>query len=240
MVESGKNRTGINSEGNEFGPVILGDWHKGVNPFDTAVLLFASDRSADSTGLDIYMTNPEQWASLLNDSAGSPLPVYKAAAINSKSDDAYITFGPNGSVYFCSNREGRFHIYSCNLPYDVNTNRDSVLLLLKDSTANLLITKDPDLNSDQDDKCPFIIGNTMLFVSNRAGGKGGFDIYRSSFSNNHWSSPSNLSNINSSYDEYRPVAFRLVNYSNWMLVFSSNRPGGKGGYDIYYTGLDTL
>ncbi|MDD5569315.1 MAG: hypothetical protein PHG23_02800 [Candidatus Pacebacteria bacterium] len=235
-----KCRNDINSPGNEFGPYIVSSDYRNWNA--PLILFFASDRNnQDSTGLNIYMTHPVSWDDLLNDSSATPLPVVKAAALNSKYDDAYIAFGPNNTIYFCSNREGNFHIYSCAIPWDIYQNQDSVFNLLADSSANLAITKDIDLNSNQDDKCPYILGNTMFFVSNRSGGFGGFDIYRSAFANGKWSTPVNLGErVNSIYDEYRPACLRLDNYVNWLLVFSSNRPGGKGGYDIYYTGVDTL
>jgi hypothetical protein len=118
---------------------------------------------------------------------------------------------------------------------------DTAFSLLADSSANLQITKTTSLNSNGDDKCPYIIGNTMFFVSNRSGGMGGFDIYRSKFANGSWSTPVNLGpGINSSADDYRPVCLRLSDFTNWLLFFSSTGPGGKGGYDIYYVGVDTL
>jgi hypothetical protein len=27
-------------------------------------------------------------------------------------------------------------------------------------------------------------------------------------------------------------------FTNKFLMFSSNRPGGKGGFDLYFTGID--
>jgi len=27
-------------------------------------------------------------------------------------------------------------------------------------------------------------------------------------------------------------------FTNWFMVFSSDRPGGFGGYDLYFTGID--
>ena len=29
-------------------------------------------------------------------------------------------------------------------------------------------------------------------------------------------------------------------YENDLMVFSSNRPGGLGGYDLYYVGIDKI
>jgi hypothetical protein len=61
------------------------------------------------------------------------------------------------------------------------------------------------------------------------GGLGGSDIYYCEFINNDWSSPVNPgSNINSSVTDNYPFI-----HPAGRLYFSSNRPGGTGGLDIY-------
>jgi hypothetical protein len=83
-----------------------------------------------------------------------------------------------------------------------------------------------------------IFKNIMFFVSDRPGGLGGFDLYYSIFNNGNWSSPVNMGpDFNSSSDEYRPVIGYLPDFTNYFIMFSSNRPGGKGGYDLYFRGL---
>jgi len=94
------------------------------------------------------------------------------------------------------------------------------------------------VNSTSNDKCPFIDGNIMVFASDRPGGLGGFDLYYSVFRNGKWSAPVNFGpGINSSSDEYRPLVDIHPDFSNAFMVFSSNRPGGNGGYDLYFTGF---
>jgi len=46
--------------------------------------------------------------------------------------------------------------------------------------------------------------------------------------------------IKTAYDEFRPIIIPTQPdlFLNDMLIFSSNRPGGKGGFDLYYTGMD--
>jgi hypothetical protein len=95
------------------------------------------------------------------------------------------------------------------------------------------------LNSSGDDKCPFIYKKVMVFASNRSGGLGGFDLYYSVFSNGQWSTPVNFGpSINSSSDEYRPVMGGDEEFTNTYLMFSSNRSGGQGGFDLYFSGID--
>ena len=79
----------------------------------------------------------------------------------------------------------------------------------------------------------------MIFTSNRPGGYGGYDLYYSVFKNGKWSSPVNFGpDINTSSDEYRPVIGYHPDFTNKFMIFSSNRPGGKGGFDLYFTGVD--
>ena len=79
----------------------------------------------------------------------------------------------------------------------------------------------------------------MVFTSNRPGGMGGFDLYYSIFRNGNWSSPVNFGpRINTSSDEYRPVLGSNPDFTNQFMMFSSNRTGGKGGFDLYFTGVE--
>ena len=79
----------------------------------------------------------------------------------------------------------------------------------------------------------------MVFTSNRAGGFGGFDLYYSLLKNGKWSEPINFgAKINSEFDEYRPVLINEgVSETQTMMVFSSNRTGGLGGFDLYFVGI---
>jgi len=159
-----------------------------------------------------------------------------ATIVNSASDDLYPTINQDRSkLFFCSNREnGSFDIYSINLNSEV---------LLHDylTGANSVpILKESVLSSGSNDKCPSINGNIMVFASDRDGGFGGYDLYYSILIDNQWSVPVNFGDkINSSSDEYRPITFSFFNYSD-LMIFSSNRPGGKGGFDLYCVKINDL
>ncbi|MFY7788636.1 MAG: TolB family protein [Thermoflexibacteraceae bacterium] len=73
-------------------------------------------------------------------------------------------------------------------------------------------------------------GKTLYFVSDRAGGYGGTDIYVTHRDENgNWSKPINLGDkINTADNELYPFV-----HSDKNLYFASNRKGGFGGYDIY-------
>ena len=71
-------------------------------------------------------------------------------------------------------------------------------------------------------------GNTIYFASNRSGGYGGFDIYRSDKRGAIWSEPRNLgSGINTQGDEITPF------FDGSTLYFASDWHFGFGGYDIF-------
>jgi peptidoglycan-associated lipoprotein len=73
-------------------------------------------------------------------------------------------------------------------------------------------------------------GNTMYFTSDRPGGQGGTDIYRSRRGDDGWEFPENLgAAINTGGNEMFPTIFGDT------LYFSSNGHGGLGGLDIFRT-----
>lgn len=78
-------------------------------------------------------------------------------------------------------------------------------------------------------------GKYLFFASDMPGGQGGSDIYYCELINNTWGKPVNLgSKVNSSSRENYPYI-----HSSGRLYFSSDRPGGLGGLDIYYTSQNT-
>lgn len=77
--------------------------------------------------------------------------------------------------------------------------------------------------------------NTIYFSSDRNGGKGGYDIYKSEkLENGEWGKPQNLgAEINSKSDEDTPYILS----DNVTLYFSSKAHGSIGGYDIFNSTL---
>ncbi|MGC1390669.1 MAG: OmpA family protein [Bacteroidales bacterium] len=79
-------------------------------------------------------------------------------------------------------------------------------------------------------------GSYMYFTAcNRPGGLGNCDLYFSAYSNGKWSIPSNLgAPVNTNHWESTPS----ISADGRTLFFSSSRPGGFGGKDIWLTRLD--
>ena len=78
-----------------------------------------------------------------------------------------------------------------------------------------------------------IDGKTLYFTSNRPGGKGGKDIWKTTLNENgRWNKAVNLGNsINTTQDETCP----FIHYDDQTLYFASNGHIGMGGFDIFYS-----
>ncbi len=239
----------INTKYNEYGPYLI--------PFDnqpmyltynympkTYMLLYSNDCGGDQ---NIYCTH---------NSLGEFCNPYKIYPLNTKYNDAYpCFFNYFHSIIFSSDRDGNFDIYRL-----TNTTFLSILNKEFDYDDTTKLMKQTKLNSDYNDHCPFIMANNeyidiqnkerdkfeyIFFASDRMGGYGGYDLYYAKRDSNGWAKPVNMgSNINTSYDEFRPIVMYLDFYNsgfyNDIMFFSSNRPGGKGGFDLYYVGIDVL
>ncbi len=214
----------MNTPANELGPYI----HM-VNRSESDLFMNASD----STGnLDIYfMSYPKTCID-----CSMPLPKSErmaATRLNSAKDDAYPTLtADNSRLLFTSNRAGNFDLFS------VSVAGKPIAEALTESAIDAGPQPIAVLNSAADDKCPYINGPLLVFTSDRPGGFGGFDLYYSRWTNGQWSAPVNFGpTINTPADEYRPVPFRADGFENNLMIFSSNRPGGQGGFDLYYVGI---
>ena len=70
---------------------------------------------------------------------------------------------------------------------------------------------------------------TILFTSNRPGGKGDYDLYISELENKEYKKVVNLENLNSDEDEYSAFIAPDKSY----IIYSSQRKGGYGWDDLY-------
>lgn len=79
-------------------------------------------------------------------------------------------------------------------------------------------------------------GRTLYFISNRPGGSGGYDIWKSTITDDaKWGPALNLGpDINTAYDENTP----FLHADGKTLYFSSDGWPGFGNKDIYYSRMD--
>jgi hypothetical protein len=220
----------VNSPANELGPYLTYDIFSNFNnPGKSDKRFFyTSDINGNNDIFCIYYSTD----SYSYKPAGNPINL---SGINTLSDEGYLTihnaeFPDRETVYFTSNRDAGFDIY--------RALSDEHKLI--DQSAAVEIIKVAQLSSNADDKCPFIAGNLLVFASDRPGGYGGFDLWYSTYESTEWSAPENFGeSINTEFEEYRPVIM-VTNpneFLNNLMIFSSNRPGGSGRYDLYYVGV---
>jgi len=212
-----------NTSGDDFGPYRL--W----STLDGYEYLITSSEN-DEGNLDLYyFRNRPVSGSTLPDIDG-PHP---ANLLNTSFNDAYLCFDTNlDSAYYISDQDGKFDVYLHIRPAETE------ISAWLSSDFEISTTVDS-INSPEDDKCPMVFRKIIVFASNRPGGLGGFDIYYSIFKNGKWNSPVNMGpGINTSSNEYRPVIGFHPEFSNYFMMFSSDRPGGKGSFDLYFTGIE--
>ncbi len=209
----------VNTDKDEFGPYSYFD--------DVYDYFFYASNPEDDFEIKFTYTPRTDWTS-----PGSQQRIYgpfTAAPLNSEHNDLYPTYQKSKSTfYFCSDRDDEMYsIYKVVMPTSLPMHA-----FLTDLNHEATVEKDIGLSSDQNDKCPSISGDVLVFASDREGGFGGYDLYFSIWKDNQWSEPVNFgSDINSQYDEFRPITFGFAHLD--IMIFSSNRPGGKGGFDLY-------
>jgi len=96
------------------------------------------------------------------------------------------------------------------------------------------INLEPAINSQYNEAAPTISpdGLELIFVSDRPGGYGGFDMWltRRATTNDPWGTPVNLGEtVNSSSND----GGGSMSADGRSLYFASNRPGGSGSQDIW-------
>jgi hypothetical protein len=230
----------INSPAEERGPCVLegGSWghDEDGQPERSFLLLYDHDSAGHR---DIYFTHN------VDESNSAYIPPQPALSFNTPFNDAYPCPDTRATaIYFSSDRDGEYDIYRIPNP----ESRDIFELL---ASENLPVEKDQVLSSSGNDLCPYIADHAevnfsnaykdgvLVFASDREGGYGGFDLYYATPVEGGWSEPVNFGpGINSAHDEFRPIVIPLDEFTHDFMLFSSNRPGGKGGFDLYYVGIE--
>jgi len=223
----------VNSNSNEFGPYFI----------NFNQLLFSSDRTIDSSDCsndcNIYLYD---YGGEYEDGRGEKLYYFFGNSDNS--NEKYPSIGPDNYLYFASdnNIDNKYKIYRVKI--DQN---DDFLSWFTDLDNIKNIELLDNINSDGNSTCPYIQNDVMIFASDRDGGYGGYDIYYAYYINEKWTKSTNIGPlINSEFNEFRPSLYQLYKSSSsyfgkklqkYGVIFSSDRDGGKGGFDLYFAML---
>lgn len=151
---------------------------------------------------------------------------YLSDKINSKFNEGALSLSQNGKIIFFT---------GCNRP-DGLGRCDIYITQKKGDTWSKPFDLSPPVNTPGWESQPSISadGRTLYFVSNRKGGYGGYDIWKSTLTEKGWSEPENLGpNINTSFDEQSP----FIHPDDSTLYFCSNGWPGMGGKDLFVSRL---
>lgn len=158
--------------------------------------------------------------------------IYSARLVNGKpgdvtllafNSDDYSTGHPSLS------KDGQILYFSSNMPG--GQGGDDLWMVKREGNSwGKPVNLGPDINTSGDENYPFIASDgTLYFASDGHLGFGGLDIFSAKNINGKWEHPANMMYpVNSSSDD-----FSLILKDSKSGYFSSNRPGGKGGDDIY-------
>jgi outer membrane protein OmpA-like peptidoglycan-associated protein/Tol biopolymer transport system component len=205
----------LNSSYADYSPVLTAD---------QSVMIFTSRRNTSTGGdtyeggkffEDIYISkyNGTTWSAAEN--IGSP--------VNTDDNEASVGISPDGQeILIYKDDKGDGNIYSTSLNGD---------------TWSPPVKLNSNINSKHWEPSAFISadGRSIFFTSDRPGGFGGRDIYRSEKNKNgEWGKAINMgTSINTKYDEDAP----FIHPDGITLFFSSNGQKTMGGFDIFYSTL---
>ena len=208
---------------NNISPVIVRDG-----------IIFCSDRRfsvfRDRTSFDgrrlynIYMA-------VRKDTSGFSKPIELTSERSNKFNNGPLCFTPDGkTVYFTSEVE------TGKIAENKKFRNHSGIFIAELNGLDLVSVHPFKYNDPQFDVGQPSIskdGKYIFFASDMPGGSGGSDLYYCELINGEWSAPVNLgSKVNSAGTENYPYM-----HPSGRLYFTSDRPGGFGKLDVYYTYL---
>ncbi len=206
---------GVNSDGLDFSPSF---YENGFLFTSTRKAKNVKRKSSKKAFTDLYFAERIDIKSFKT-------PVKLKGKINSKAHDGICRYNPqHNAIFFTRNKKKR------------RTNNGIVLdLSLYSATkenGDWGNVKELNINKKRHSTChPSFSkdGNVMYFASDRPGGQGGMDLYKSNFENGEWQDPINLGpSVNTKGNELFPTM-----HLSGTLFYSSNGRKGKGGLDLF-------
>ncbi len=192
---------------------------------DGQSLYFYSDRPGGQGGYDLWVAHRRQ------DGPGFSIPINLGPRINGEFNDYGPAITPNGDhIYFSSNRplpsdrtQPNPNAWPSTLREDLfHRTYDIYIAAISDagfSQAEPVMS----LNTPYNEGSPTVspVDDFLYFASDRPGGSGGFDLYRSRRLRGRHEPPQNLgTSVNTPANELDPG----LTMGGYMLVFSSDHP----------------
>ena len=161
-------------------------------------------------------------------------PVSVGVGINTTDDEYWPSITADGQTLMFTRQT-----INSSKPSFMKEQEDFYISLLAGNKWQKAFSAGAPLNTQQNEGAQTLSsnGSYMFFTAcDRAGGLGSCDLYFSAFNDGRWSSPSNLrAPVNTSYWESQPS----ISADGLTLFFSSSRPGGLGGKDLWYSRMNS-
>ena len=161
-------------------------------------------------------------------------PVSVGPGINTVDDEYWPSITADGLTLMFTRQPNKV----TNPDFKGLVQEDFYISYLKDNTWQEAFNAGPPLNTLQNEGAQTLSsnGSYMFFTAcNRPGGLGNCDIYFSALNDGKWTQPSDLgSPVNTRFWESTPS----ISADGRTLFFSSSRPGGFGGKDIWLSRLN--
>jgi len=186
---------------------------------DGLSLYLSSDRPGGFGSYDLYVATRES-----TDDDWGPA-VNLGPTVNTPSFEGHGCISADGlTVYFCSNRPGGFGSYDLWVATRQTTEDDwGTPVNLGPTVNSSTYAMESSISPD---------GLTLWFESPRPGGLGGADVWMTTRPtiSDPWGPPVNLGPpVNSAFDDGDPS----ISDDGRIFFFTSGRPGGYGGYDLW-------
>ena len=153
-------------------------------------------------------------------------PINLGSQINSGQEEYFPTISVDGTKIYFTRRNQKLPPYQ--------QNEDIYFCEINENRLGKWQSIGPPINTNYNEGAFGVSadGRYIFYTSNRPKGFGRFDIWLSEKTENGWANPFNLGpNINSKHWDAQPT----INPRGDIMFFVSNRPGGFGGSDIYYS-----
>jgi len=214
---------GVNSSNLEFAPTFYKDGIVFLSDREVEGTKAEKDKEIDKNTFSIFQSIRKEDGEL-----GEPIPF--SLNLVSAVHEGPLTFNSTGDmVYFSRNNidNGK------KIPGEDGIVKMQILSATK-SGAEWGNVKELPFNDDNFNVIHPTISvdnEILIYASDMPGGYGGYDIYQSKKVGNSWTFPQNLGpQVNSEGNDVFPFL-----HADGMLYFTSDKAGGNGGLDLYYT-----